>query len=226
MHDGNTFAVELITDGKVVTVRLIGRYWAFTRRITKWEWFARVDMPGTKGTEKDATEAEQTTDNNELRIVKMPESEKGRAIAEASLDYPDATNAEIADVVEQKIGDRPDESWVSRVRNNNLGTDAADDAREDADVGLDSPPEGSVVAKVADLEDRLDDAAEADDVDRLIDAVDSLAAAIDAMATEVEELNDRVEEIEFILGEEVTDQLVARLLRKRADDIDTTVGKP
>lgn len=182
--------------------------------------------------EPDDEPAEDTNDETpttrDLRVVKEPGSEKSEAIVEATLQYPDATNGEIADVVESKIGERPDESWVSRVRRDHLeevdDTDdtimAASEAMSSGSIVDDTDTPEAVVDKVARLERQLDGAASEEDVDRLIDAVDSLAGAIDALTNEVIDIKDRIDSLETLFGDELSDQMVASLLRKKADDME------
>ena len=131
---------------------------------------------------------------------KAPTSEKSRTIVEVARERPDASNPAIADEVENRIGDRPDPSWVSRVRSKYV--DGTDDAPEPspppADTATDADVEelmlrvdtvagrlerfagnvGELERTIADLERRVDaiEAADTDvDTDDLADAFDAIS---------------------------------------------------
>lgn len=121
------------------------------------------------------------------RTRDAPNSEKSRTIVESARDLgPEATNAEVADEVEDRIGDRPDPSWVSRVRKKYVGTESTVDSKAD-----DAPR--------APAED--DDAPyDADDlwlrVDALAGRLDRFTSNVGAIDQAVSELEGRVEALE------------------------------
>jgi len=55
-----------------------------------------------------------------FRVVDEPTTPKQEAIVEAIMNHPDASNGDIADAVEDAVGDRPSTSWVSRIRSEKL----------------------------------------------------------------------------------------------------------
>jgi len=124
------------------------------------------------------------------------------------LDDPEASNPTIADRVEARLGERPDPSWVSRVRRKHL-------TESEPEPGGEGPSN-----KIDDLIDRLDrvedvaqDAARAEDVDRATDAVDALAA-------EVREVKASIALIEDMVARDINDDVVSYVLKKELDRID------
>lgn len=92
------------------------------------------------------------------RVVKEPSTDKERAIVNAVLSYPEATNREIADVVTDELGEKTDPSWVSRVRNEFLDdADAEDEAHESLDDFVHESVD-DVMARLDRIEDKVDEA--------------------------------------------------------------------
>jgi hypothetical protein len=56
------------------------------------------------------------------RVVEDPTTPKQNAIVEAIIENPSASNAQIADAVEERLGEeeRPSASWVSRIRSEKM----------------------------------------------------------------------------------------------------------
>jgi len=131
------------------------------------------------------------------------------------LDDPEASNPTIADRVEDRLGERPDPSWVSRVRRKHL-------TESEPEPGGEGPSN-----KIDDLIDRLDrvedvaqDAARAEDVDRATDAVEDLTEAVDALAAEVREVKASIALIEDMVARDINDDVVSYVLKKELDRID------
>lgn len=107
------------------------------------------------------------------RVVKEPTTPKEKAIVNSVLSYPEATNKEIADMVEDEIGDSTDPSWVSRVRNEFLEeVDDLDEAHGDADDFDEADVEGDVMLRLERIEDKVDEAVGL--LTRLINVVDRI----------------------------------------------------
>jgi len=135
-----------------------------------------------------------------------PNSEKARTIVEAARDLgPDATNPDVADEVEDRIGDRPDPSWVSRVRSKyaaDFDSKAADAPRAPVDGDVPVIGRNDVILRVDAIAGRLERYAE--HVDAIEDAITDLEARVDdledaadrdvddELAEAVEELTDRL----------------------------------
>lgn len=66
-----------------------------------------------------------------FRVVDEPTTPKQEAIVEAIMNDPDASNGDIADAVEDAVGDRPSTSWVSRIRSEKLTEVDTDDVEVD-----------------------------------------------------------------------------------------------
>lgn len=135
-----------------------------------------------------------------------PNSQKARAIVEAARDLgPDASNPSIADEVEERLGDRPDPSWVSRVRSKYVDHD---------DSNFAPPPESGA-------------STERDDVDELLLRVDMIAGRLDRYTSHVEaveqaltDLEERVDAIEddpAADADDLADAFVALGERLRTD---------
>lgn len=121
-----------------------------------------------------------------------PTSEKSRTIVEAARDLgPEATNADVADEVEDRIGDRPDPSWVSRVRKKYVGT-------EDT---VDSKPDDAPRAPAEDTDAPYDDEDLWLRVDALAGRLDRFTSNVGAIDKAVSELEARVEELEAAVEE-------------------------
>lgn len=101
-----------------------------------------------------------------------PNSELARTIVRVAHEMPDATNGEIADEVEDRFGERPDPSWVSRVRRK---------------YGQTAPTPG-VTGSTSEHSP--------DEVEALLIRMDTLAGRLDRYASAVEALEDRVDELE------------------------------
>lgn len=135
-----------------------------------------------------------------------PNSKKARTIVEAARDLgPDATNPDVADEVEDRIGDRPDPSWVSRVRSKYAGdfdSKAADAPRASGDSNFPTLGREDVILRVDAIAGRLERYAE--HVDAIEDALTDLEVRVDDLedaadhdvdddlAEAVEELTDRL----------------------------------
>ena len=163
----------------------------------------------------------QSGSATDLRIVKDPTTPKTEAIIDEVLDDPEASNPTIADRVEDRLGERPDPSWVSRVRRKHL-TEPEPGGGEEAAVDVERPSN-----KIDDLIDRLDrvegkveDVGSVEDVDRAIDAVDDLTEAVDALAAEVREVKASVALIEDMVARDINDEVVSHVLKKELDRID------
>jgi len=159
-------------------------------------------------------QAGSTTD---LRIDKDPTTPKTEAIIDEVLDDPEASNPTIADRVEARLGERPDPSWVSRVRRKHLT-----ETEPEPGGGVEDPSN-----KIDDLIDRLDrvemkveDVGSTQDVDRAIDAVEDLTEAVDALAVEVREVKASVSLIEDMVARDINDDVVSYVLKKELDRID------
>lgn len=175
-----------------------------------------------------------TANTEEVRIVKEPRTEKTAAIIEAALQSPNASNPDIADAVEDAIGDRPDESWVSRVRSNYL-EDVSDepDVDEDdpEDVAIDDGGGGTeavgVAGDVATVIDRLDDVEDAVDRiahdartnDRTFDRVETLTESIGALRDDVAAIHDRLDRIEDMVAKNVTEDVERVVLERRLSEL-------
>lgn len=133
--------------------------------------------------------SQATTD----RTRDEPTSEKARTIADVAREMgPNASNPSIADEVEARIGDRPDPSWVSRVRSKYV---------DDHDDGFAPPPDTEV-----------DVDPDGDDVDELMLRVDMLAGRLERYTSHVDAVEDaltdlerRVEAIEDAGGDDLAD---------------------
>lgn len=129
-----------------------------------------------------------------------PTSEKGRTIVEVAREMgEDASNPDVADEVEDRIGDRPDPSWVSRVRSKypvHVDEDDFDTDGEAGDADTDDttrtpPPEGSGGSSArSDVEDLMVR------VDMIAGRLERFADNVDALEDLVVELEDRVEALE------------------------------
>lgn len=112
-----------------------------------------------------------STQTNPLTIVEEPTTETQEAIVEEILNDPEATNGDVADAVQERLGggedDRPSASWVSRIRSTKVAERDVDDVPDD-----------------------------------------------------VAEANERLRTVEALVVGEYTDDLVADVLRRRADDLD------
>lgn len=135
----------------------------------------------------------QSTD----RTRDEPSSEKGRTIAEVAREMgEDASNPAVADEVEDRIGDRPDPSWVSRVRSKYaVHADPDDFDTDDGDDGggasRSPPPEASTGSPSrSDVEDLMVR------VDMIAGRLERFADNVDALEDLIVELEDRVEALE------------------------------
>lgn len=65
---------------------------------------------------------ENETASVRYRVVEAPTTPKQNAIVEAIIENPSASNAAIADAVEERLGEeeRPSASWVSRIRSEKM----------------------------------------------------------------------------------------------------------
>lgn len=154
----------------------------------------------------------QTRTANDLRVVKDPTTPKEEAIIDEVLDDPEASNPAIADRVEDRLGERPDPSWVSRVRSSFL--------TEDVEGDYDTSKIDEVVARLDRVEDVAHDAASAEDVDRTIDAVEDLTDAVEALSGEVREMKASIALIEDMVARDITDEVVGHVLKKELDRVD------
>lgn len=120
-----------------------------------------------------------------------PNSKKSRAIVEVARELgAEATNADIADEVEDRIGDRPDPSWVSRVRKKYVGDgDSNDDDAPRAPAEAEPPTVGrqDIVLRIDTLAGRLD---------RFTSNVEAIDKAVADLERRVEELEDTVDRID------------------------------
>jgi len=106
------------------------------------------------------------------RTRDAPTSEKASTIVEAARDLgPNASNPEVADEVEERLGDRPDPSWVSRVRSKYID-----------DTTFAPPPD----------ESEADDT----DVDELMLRVDMIAGRLDRYTSHVEAVEQALTDLE------------------------------
>lgn len=168
------------------------------------------------------TQASQpTTDESTttLTVVKEPKTPKEKSIIDHAIDDPHASNPTIADRVEEDIGERPDESWVSRVRSTFLA---------EAD-GTDDPPPGngdfdSVVDRLDRVEDAVDsiadDFAGGGDVEAAIEAVDAVNENVEALRKDVAAMNSRLERIEDMVAREVTPDVERVILHRRLAELE------
>ena len=138
------------------------------------------------------------------RTRTAPTSEKARTIVEAARDLgPNASNPDVADEVEARIGDRPDPSWVSRVRSKYIDAERGPHAtRDGVESQADAVPPEEVILRVDALAGRLDrftskvQTIDKDlrELERRIDVIED--AVVDAdreeLADHFEELSDRL----------------------------------
>jgi len=125
-------------------------------------------------------QAQSATD----RTRDAPNSEKARTIAAVAREMGEAaSNPDVADEVEARIGDRPDPSWVSRVRSKyDVHADPDDFDTDDApDTRRAPPPEAP---------------GGADAPEQILVRVDTIAGRLDRFASAVEDLEERVAAIE------------------------------
>jgi len=167
-------------------------------------------------TQASPTDDEPTTT---LVVVKEPKTPKEKAIIDRAIDDPHASNPTIADRVEEDIGERPDESWVSRVRSTFLA---------EAD-GTEDPPPGngdfdSVVERLDRVEDAVDsiadDFAGGGDVEAAIEAVDAVNENVEALREDVAAMNSRLERIEDMVAREVTPDVERVILHRRLAELE------
>lgn len=152
------------------------------------------------------------TASTDLRVVKDPTTPKTNAIVEEVLNDPEASNPDISDRVEDRLGERPDPSWVSRVRSSHLS--------EDVDREYDTSKLDDVVARLDRVEDVAQDAARAEDVDRAIAAVEDLTEAVDALREDVRDIHASIDLIEDMVARDITDDVVGYVLKKELDRVD------
>lgn len=209
-----------------------------------------------------------------FRVVSEPTTPKQEAIVEAIMNNPDGSNNDIADAVEDAVGDRPSASWVSRIRSEKLAEVADVDTWEDVDYrrmrqvaavrNLDTGRNPSkddlidaledddvtpgVVASIPDDDLHDPDAVEAavsnaqadhayragrgdvdedeatdtttEDPDALGGRIDGLESTVEQLVDEVAEANERLARIEALAKDGFTDELIAEMLRERADELE------
>lgn len=153
-----------------------------------------------------------TTD---LRIVKDPTTPKEKAIVDEALADPNASNPAIADRVEDELGERPDPSWVSRVRSSFL--------TEDVDDDYDTSKIDDVVARLDRVEDAVDDVASDGDVERATEAVEDLTDTVEVLIAEVQDLKDQMALIEDMVARDINDDVVEYVLKKELDRVGDSV---
>lgn len=171
-------------------------------------------------TQASTTDDEPTTT---LVVVKDPQTPKEKSIVDHAIDDPHASNPTIADRVENDIGERPDESWVSRVRSTFLAeADGTDDPPpgNDTDVDFDS-----VIERLDRVEDAVDGIADdfahgGGDVDEAIDAVEALTESVDALRDDVRAMNSRLERIEDMVARDVTEDVERVILHRRLAELE------
>lgn len=159
-----------------------------------------------------STDTPTTTGANDLRIVKDPTTPKEKAIIDAVLDDPNASNPAIAERVESELGEAVSASWVSRVRSSFV-------READADQ-YDTSKVDDVVARLDRLESAVDEAATDDDFDRVIAAVEGLTESVETLIAEVRDVRDTVDLIEDMVARDINDDVVAYVLKKELDRVD------
>lgn len=157
-------------------------------------------------------QAGSTTD---LRIAEDPTTPKTEAIIDEVLDDPEASNPTIADRVEDRLGERPDPSWVSRVRRKHLTESEPEPGGEGPSNKIDD-----LIDRLDRVEGKVDEVGSTEDVDRAIAAVEDLTDAVEALRDEVREVQASVALIEDMVARDINDDVVSYVLKKELDRID------
>jgi len=170
---------------------------------------------GEGAVRRSAMAQSQATD----RTRDAPTSEKSRTIVEVARDLgPEASNPDVADEVEDRIGDRPDPSWVSRVRSKYVDAEGTVDSKG-GDAPRATPERSDAPYDDEDLWLRVD--ALAGRLDRFTSNVGAIDQAVSELEARVEELEAAVEEVDVDADtdrEDLADHFEELSDRLRGDD--------